>query len=61
MTNKIDYTIIAESNGHHWMRNFGVVYCRDCSLIRMNGRKQGACRGVWFATSFEDPMPKKSD
>lgn len=43
---RIDYTVIAMSHGHHWIRAFGMVCCRDCGMIRRGDDNNKPCRGI---------------
>lgn len=38
--------VIAESNGHHWIKWRHFVCCRDCGFIRRADDKNKPCRGV---------------
>jgi hypothetical protein len=39
-------TVIAQSNGHHWISDFNLVCCRDCGIVRRADDKNKRCRGV---------------
>lgn len=46
-------TVIAESNGHHWIvysgRSSGssaIQCCRDCGIVRRADDKNNPCKGV---------------
>lgn len=38
--------VIAESNGHHWIERFNLVYCRDCGFVRRADDQNQPCKGV---------------
>jgi hypothetical protein len=38
--------VVAESNGHHWIKFGRMIYCRDCGFIRRADDKNKPCRGV---------------
>jgi hypothetical protein len=37
--------IIAESNGHKWIEDRGMVYCLDCGWVRRPDDKNKPCQG----------------
>jgi hypothetical protein len=39
-------TVIAESNGHHWIKWHTFVSCRDCGFIRRADDKNRPCPGT---------------
>jgi len=39
-------TVIAESNGHHWIKWRQFTCCRDCGIIRRADDKNKPCKGV---------------
>jgi hypothetical protein len=39
-------TIIAESNGHHWVKAFSLICCRDCGIVRRFDDKNKPCLGT---------------
>ena len=38
--------VIAESNGHHWVRRFHLTCCRDCGIVRRADDMNSPCKGV---------------
>src|SRR5882724_5039688 len=38
--------VIAESNGHHWIKAFGMTCCRDCGMVRRADDQNKPCRGI---------------
>lgn len=40
------YKVIAESNGHHWIKAFNLVCCRDCGIVRRADDQNKPCKGV---------------
>ncbi len=54
----IDYTVIAESNGHHWIKAFNLTCCRDCGIIRRADDQNKQCPGVVKVTLRLDETNK---
>lgn len=38
-------TVIATSNGHHWIQRFNLVCCRDCGFVRRADDQNAQCKG----------------
>jgi hypothetical protein len=38
--------VIAESNGHHWIKAFSMTCCRDCGMVRRHDDLNKPCKGV---------------
>lgn len=39
------HEVIAESNGHHWIKALKLVCCRDCGIVRRADDQNKPCRG----------------
>jgi hypothetical protein len=37
--------VVAESNGHHWIKAFNLTCCRDCGIVRRADDKNSQCKG----------------
>lgn len=48
-------TVIATTNGHPWIRAFGMTCCRDCGMVRRADDKNKPCRGVVRVGPREEP------
>ncbi len=42
----VEREVIAESNGHHWIRAFNLVCCRDCGIVRRADDQNKPCKGL---------------
>lgn len=38
--------VIAESNGHHWIKAFNLLCCRDCGIVRRADDQNRPCKGL---------------
>jgi hypothetical protein len=38
--------VIAESNGHHWIKAFNLTCCRDCGNVRRADDQNSPCKGT---------------
>lgn len=44
------HEVIAESNGHHWIKAFNMTCCRDCGMVRRADDQNKPCKG-WVTVS----------
>lgn len=51
------YPIIAESNGHKWIRFDKLVCCRDCGIVRRADDNNKPCRGKVKVTLRDETLP----
>jgi hypothetical protein len=42
----VELQVIAESNGHHWIKAFNLTCCRDCGIVRRADDQNKPCRGL---------------
>lgn len=54
-------TVIATSNGHHWVQRFNLVCCRDCGFIRRADDQNSSCKGPVGVGIRQDLLPASSE
>lgn len=51
--------VIATSNGHHWVKRFNLVCCRDCGFIRRADDQNSPCKGPAGVGIRQDLLPDR--
>ena len=49
--------VIAASNGHHWVKRFNLICCRDCGFVRRADDNNAPCKGVVGVGVRRDLLP----
>lgn len=42
----IERDVVAETNGHHWIKAFNLTCCRDCGIVRRADDQNKPCKGI---------------
>lgn len=54
-------TVIAKSNGHHWVQRFNLICCRDCGFVRRADDQNALCKGPVGVGIRRDLLPSDDE